>query len=64
MTSMIMEGNICMCGYTWGGVEMPGWKEPDILKFYFPSIGILRDERFIFVKSSIFQTRDRQQQKI
>jgi hypothetical protein len=64
MTSMIMEGIFACVGTHGGGVEMPGWKEPDILKFYFPFIGILRDERFIFVKSSIFQTRDRQQQKI
>jgi hypothetical protein len=38
-------------------------KELGISNFSFLFLGILRDEQFIFVKSSIFQTRDRQQPK-
>jgi hypothetical protein len=41
-----------------------GEKNQVLLKFSFLFLGILRDERLIFLKSSIFQTRDRQKQKI
>jgi hypothetical protein len=39
-------------------VETPRRNEPSIYKFSFLFLGILRDERIIFVKSSICQTRD------